>query len=435
MKIKTRITLLSMLLAASMLLATGCGPSYEIDNTSYGQQQFSFSIVYAGGDLAHKQGMSTVIADFERSHPNIQVNEISSGSGSYLDFLRTKDAVGEFPDLVEMRDTQMFADAGLIAEMPTDIAVKFRDVPTVNGKVYNAPITLPPPMGIMYSKKLFREAGINQVPGNLEEFMQDSEAIKKRGITPLVVGGKDIWHMGFWINKFLIDDVLVSNPNWNSQRSQKKVSWTDPAPVKAMEKFVSLWKNGFVEPDFLDVADNQTASYLVTGKAAMLYSGPWMFRQIHEADSSFEFGFFALPGSDNSINVPGRPVPSGWSISSEAAGDPEKLKVVKQFLHFFYSDEEYPKYLEPVGGIPATGGAVTYRMSEQMSEVMRVVKDPAVKKSWMINSLWGVNELPTGFRDWFYQLMQQVVIGKFTLHDAMVSADKEWDKRVQEAVK
>ena len=113
MKIKTRITLLSYAGRVDAV-ATGCGPSYEIDNTSYGQQQFSFSIVYAGGDLAHKQGMSTVIADFERSHPNIQVNEISSGSGSYLDFLRTKDAVGEFPDLVEMRDTQMFATLVLL---------------------------------------------------------------------------------------------------------------------------------------------------------------------------------------------------------------------------------------------------------------------------------------------------------------------------------
>ncbi len=224
LKIKTRITLLSMLLAASMLSATGCGPSYEIDNTNYGQQQFSFSIVYAEA-ISPTNGMSTVIADFERSHPNIRVNEIGSGSGSYLDFLRTKDAVGEFPDLVEMRDTQMFADTGLIAEMPTDIAVKFKDVPTVNGKVYNAPITLPPPMGIMYSKKLFREAGINQVPKNLEEFMQACEAIKKRGITLLLSEARifGIWASGS-ISSLLTTCLCPARLEFAA--FAEKVSWT-----------------------------------------------------------------------------------------------------------------------------------------------------------------------------------------------------------------
>ncbi|GJM76132.1 hypothetical protein HMSSN036_83480 [Paenibacillus macerans] len=47
------------------------------------------------------------------ANPQIKIKDISeTTSAAYLDWLKTKDAVGEFPDLVEMRDTEVFADAG-----------------------------------------------------------------------------------------------------------------------------------------------------------------------------------------------------------------------------------------------------------------------------------------------------------------------------------
>jgi len=252
----------------------------------------TFSIVYADGDRAHKQGITTIISDFERSHPNISISAINeTWTGSYAGFLKMKEAVGELPDLIEMRDTQLFADADLLQELPEDLIALFNTTFDVNGAIYTAPLEATAPQGIIYNKKILRQAGMAVPPKSMDEFLQYCEKIKGMGIDPIVVGGKDLWHMGFWINKFLIDEVYIHNPDWNSDRSAGKVSWTDPGPTNAITELKLLWDNGYVAPGFLVTADNQTVSMLLSGEVAMLYSGPWMFSQISSADPTFEYGF------------------------------------------------------------------------------------------------------------------------------------------------
>lgn len=426
-----------MLVIALALLASGCGTSGE--NGSQAQDQslseqdlLSFTVVYPGGDLAHKQGIAAVIADFEKSHPNIVIHEINeTWSGTYAEFLKMKDAVGEFPDLVEMRDTQLFADAGLLAELPSDIAGLQRHAPEVNGRVYTAPLEIPAPVGIIYNKELFRQAGLRVPPETYGEFIAYCEKIRELGVEPIVVGGKDLWHMGFWVNKFLIDEIYMKQPNWNADRNAGKVSWTDAAPLQAMMKLKALWDDGYVAQGFLATADSQTASALISGQAAMLYSGPWMFNQIRSSNPSFSFGFFPLPDSEGRVNVGGAPNASGWSISAKVESDPDKMKAIKQFLHFFYSQAEYSSYLQAVNGISAIQSDVQYPVSEQMKEVLRIMNDPATGQSYYLNYFTGGNAIPPQFRDWFYRMAQDLVSGKLDLKTALIEADKEWDRELQ----
>ncbi len=396
------------------------------------EQPLSFTVVYADGDRAHKQGISTVISNFEKSHPNIVVNEINeTWAGSYADFLKMKDAVGEFPDLIEMRDTQLFTDAGLLHPMPGDLIGLFEAAPEVNEAVYTLPLEKPAPHGVIYNKKVFAQAGITESPETFDEFLLYCEKIKRLGVQPIVVGGKDIWHMGFWINKFLIDEVYIKNPDWNAQRGEGKVSWTDAGPMSAMQKLKFLWDNGYVASGFTGTADNQTASILLSGQAAMLYSGPWMFNQISSADPTFAFGFFALPDQQGNINVAGAPTTSGWAISAEAAKNPEKLKSIKQFLHYFFDENQYALFLQAVNGIPATRADADYPVIEPMEAVLRMMKDGKTKQSAYLNTFSGKNTAPPQFRDWFYRAIQDVLNDKLGLDEAMREADQEWNAQVK----
>ncbi|ACT00648.1 ABC transporter substrate-binding protein [Paenibacillus sp. JDR-2] len=423
------------LLLTLIVLASGCGQASQGEGEGgsgdTSDDTVTFTVVFPGGDLAHKQGVSTVIAEFEKSHPNIVINEVNeSWSGTYGEFVKVKEAVGEFPDLVEMRDTQLFADAGLLYEIPRDITDLLQPIPAVNGHVYNAPLDIPPPNGIIYSKSIFRKAGINKPPATYEEFLAVCQRIRNLGIDPIVVGGKDVWHIGFWVNKFLIDEVYIQDPDWNAKRSAGKVSWTDDAPMRAMRKLKQLWDSGDVAKGYLSTADSQTVSILTSGQAAMLYSGPWMFNQIRSSDPTFEFGFFALPDSAGKVSTTGLNVASGWSISAEAAKDPEKLISIKQFLHFFYSEEPYSHYLEAINGIAATVYPVTYSAPEQMSEVFLIANNKQTGKSSYMNLFSGANSLPPRFRDWFYRTVLDMTDGKISLQDAMQAADKEWDSEL-----
>ncbi|WP_217591722.1 ABC transporter substrate-binding protein [Cohnella sp. GbtcB17] len=391
----------------------------------------SFTIGYATGDPATKKAVADTIEAFMKANPNIKIKDISEGTtSSYLDWLKTKDAVDEFPDLVEMRDTEIFAKSGKIVELPADLLDLFSSVPEVNGKKYNAPITLNAPMGIIYSKKAYADAGITELPKTYDEFLAAQEKLKATGITPIVVGGKDIFHMGFWLNKFLIDDVYVNDPDWNSKRTAKQASFTDAGPVQAMTDYKELFTK-YVDKGWLSTADNQTASILVSGKAAQLYSGPWMFTQIHDADPNFDFGFYALPDRQGNVNVIGLPSPAGWSLSAEAAKDADKTEAMKTFIKFFFSKEQYAKYLQSANGIPSTKEEIQYESLPQMQDVLKLVADPNVKKSLAINNWWGENQIPPQFRNWYYKLMQDLVLKNGDVKEYMKKADEEYDTEVK----
>lgn len=401
-------------------------------STTEPKKEVTFTIGYATGDPAGKQANADAIAAFTKANPNIKVVDLSEGGmASYLDWLKTKDAVGEFPDLVEMRDTQLFSEAGKIAELPQEWLGLFKDAPQLNGKNWTAPIAGTAPQGIIYSKKAYADAGITAEPKTYDEFLQIQEKLKASGITPLTFGGKDIFHWGFWINKFFMDDVFASDPNWNSKRTQGQASFTDEGPMQAMTDFTDLFTKGYVDKGWASTADNQTASMLVTGKAAQLFSGPWMFSQISQADPNFDFGWYPVPDRQGKIVVNGLNTLQGWAISTEANADADKKAAITEFIKFFYSKDQYTKYAQATNAIPVTKEEITYEAAPQMESVLKIMNDPNTVKSLMINSFWGEDQMPTQWRNWFYKLAQEwLTKGDFSA-DYMKKADAEWDANVK----
>ncbi|RRJ66805.1 extracellular solute-binding protein [Paenibacillus oralis] len=442
---KKRGSKLSALVLAAFMVLSACGggnsggntaatPSTSSNGNDAGgdaPKEVSFTIGYASGDPATKKAIADTVQRFMEANPHIKIKDISeTTSAAYLDWLKTKDAVGEFPDLVEMRDTEVFADAGKIVELPSDLLELFNDPPKVDGKVWNAPMQVNSPQGIIYSKKAYEQAGITELPKTYDEFIEIQEKLKASGISPIVVGGKDIFHMGFWVNKFLIDQVYANDPDWNSKRTAQEVSFTDANVVQAMTDYKELFQN-YVDKGWLSTGDNQTASFLVSGKAAQLYSGTWMFTQIAEADPNFEFGFYALPDREGNVNVIGLSSPAGWSISTEASKDADKVEAIKQFIRFFFEPENYSLYLASINAIPSTKEQVTYESSEQMQVVLGLMADPNVRKSLAINNWWGENQIPPQFRNWYYKLLQELVAKDGDVLEYMKQADTEYDNEVK----
>lgn len=117
-------------------------------------KKVQFSIAYAAGDPATRQAIAAAIKSYMQLHPDVMINDVAEmSSNAYLDWLKIKDAVGEFPDLVEMRDTEAFAAADKIVPLPSDLVELFDHPPLIDGKVWNAPLFINVPEGIIYSKK------------------------------------------------------------------------------------------------------------------------------------------------------------------------------------------------------------------------------------------------------------------------------------------
>ncbi|MNI46431.1 Bacterial extracellular solute-binding protein [compost metagenome] len=198
-----------------------------------------------------------------------------------------------------------------------------------------------------------------------------------------------------------------------------------------MTDFKELFQTD-VNEGWLSTNDNQTASMLTSGKAAQLYSGTWMFSQIKEADPGFEYGFYALPDRSGKRNVVGLPSPTGWSLSAEAAKDTEKTEAIKEFIRFFFAPEPYSKFLAGINGLPSTKEKITYDTGEQMQEALKLMADPDVTKSLMINNWWGDNLIPPDFRNWFYKLLEEMILTDGDVTEYMNRADREYDRQVQD---
>lgn len=421
--------IVSLLLVAAMVtgIVTGCGGQNEGTSgkgEGDGSGKTELTIMFAGGDQSWKKAVNDVADKFMEANDDIELKLEPSGSGVYDDFLKTKDAVGEFGDVVELKSTKTYAQSGKIIELPESITSKIETPIVIDDKVYGVP-TVVNTQGIIYNKKIFDELNLEE-PENYAEFLEICQKIKDSGVDPLVVGASDLWHMGFWVNGFFRNDVVNTNPDFLKQRTEGKVSWTDAEPTKMMEDTKELFDKGYVQDGFMSTADSQTAAILTSGTAAMLFSGPWMFSQLEEADADYEYGFFFLPNEDGELNV-FSDNGSAWSISEECAADEKKYEAAQKFLEFFYSKDVYTEAVQTMNAIPATKERITYEASDVQMNLIATFQDENTKK-WTHQI--GDMDTPDGFRDFMYKTVQNVILGQTSVEKAMEDLDAEWDKDV-----
>ena len=385
------------------------------------------TIVYATGDQTGVELMHERVLDFmaENQHVTL-VEKLGSSELAYLDHLQTLDAVNELPDIIEMRNMPQFARAGKIGELPGDIMNLFDSPIGYNGIFYTAPIVESYPNGIVYSKKIFDDLGIKVEDIKVyNDFLDVCQKIKDSGVAPIVVGGSDIWHIGFWWSYFWRNEVSVNNPNWLSDKYEGKVSFTDANVKAAMEGLNDLFHRGFIEEGWASTAEATCPSILVSGQAAMYYIGSFAFSQITEADPDFEFGFFALPDKNGKYNITGGPTAEGWAINAETQKDPAKAAVVYDFINYFFRTDVYTDFVTRYQMLPTLKENITFSSTEQFNETMRI-SEIADDKQLNWNLGVGNNEMPPNFRNYCYKLVSEWFMDVSTLEDGLAAMDAEW---------
>ena len=128
------------------------------------------TFIFADGDEGAKASMNEIVNRFNAAYPDITVTIEPGNGGAYSEFIKTKDSVGEFPDVMEMRDTAMYVRAGKLEPLSEEITSLFRTTTEFNGQVYTAPLSGENTQGIIYNKKYFDDNGLTG-PTTEVEFM------------------------------------------------------------------------------------------------------------------------------------------------------------------------------------------------------------------------------------------------------------------------
>ena len=322
------------------------------DTASVVSAPTELTYIFADGDEGAKASMNEIVNKFNETYPDITVTIEPGNGGAYSEFIKTKDSVGEFPDVMEMRDTAMYVRAGKLEPLSDDIVSLFRTTTAFDGKVYTAPLGGENTNGIIYNKTYFDENGWSE-PATYDEFIELCQKIADKGdMAPLVVGGQDIWHMGFWFHKAYNDQVLSKDPDFIKHCYDGSKDFTDETIKATFEEMQTIMQ--YAQDGWVSTPDAQITTFLVNDMAAMMYSGTHMFSQIAQADPEFEMGWFAVPSPDGKTRLVGGGGIGGLAISAEAAKDPDKKAAAEEFIKFFYQPDNYKIYCEKLSAIPST---------------------------------------------------------------------------------
>lgn len=398
------------------------------ENKPSGEEQVELNFIFADGDEGAKVTMNKVVEDFNESHPDIKVNIVPGNGSAYSEFLKTKDSVGEFPDVMEMRDTAMYVRAGKLAELPEDITSLFLNTQEFDGKVYTVPMSGENTQGIIYNKKYFDDNNLKE-PATYDEFLELCKTIKDKGdMSPLVVGGQDIWHMGFWFHKAYTDQVLVDDPDFIKHCYEGSKNFKDPAIAATFEELKDILQ--YAQDGWVSTPDAQITTFMVNGMSAMMFSGTHMFAQIKQADPDFEYGWFPVPGPDGKIRLVGGAGISGLAISAEAAKDEKKLAAAEEFIKFFFTKDEYKNFCENISAIPVTAEDPGLEIDEVFQEVVDMQTE-ADELGVMWNGKVGDNELPPDFRNFMYKTVIEYMTGERELASCQEELDKTWKTNME----
>lgn len=381
------------------------------------------TFIFADGDEGAKEVMNNVVQKFNETYPDITVTIEPGNGGAYSEFLKTKDSVGEFPDVMEMRDTAMYVRAGKLEPLSEEITSLFASTMEFDGNVYTAPLAGENTQGIIYNKKYFDENGFKE-PATYDEFIKLCQAIEEKGdMDPLVVGGQDIWHMGFWFHKAYNDQVLSQDPDFIKHCYEGSKDFSDDSIKATFEELQEIMQ--YAQDGWTSTPDAQITTFLVSDMAAMMYSGTHMFGQIASADPDFEMGWFPVPSPDGKTRLVGGAGFGGLSISAESAKDPNKKAAAEEFIKFFYAPENYKAYCERMSMVPTTVDKPELNVMPVFQEVIDAT-DKADDLAPMWNGRTGENELPPDFRNFAYKTLVEVLQETRDIDSACEEMNKTW---------
>lgn len=414
--------------------ATTAAPGTEVAASTAGSTEAAadsivtepteLTYIFADGDEGAKASMNEIVKRFNETYPDITVKIEPGNGGAYSEFLKTKESVGEFPDVMEMRDTAVYQRAGMLEPLSDEIVALFKTTTEFDGNTYTAPLAGENTQGIIYNKTYFDENGLTE-PTTYDEFIALCQTIKEKGdMAPLVIGGQDIWHMGFWFYKAYNDQVMSQDVDFIKHCYEGTKNFSDPAILATFEELQEIFQ--YAQDGWVSTPDAQITTFLVSDMAAMMYSGTHMFSQIEDADPNFEMGWFAVPSPDGKTRLVGGGGAGGLAISAESAKDANKKAAAEEFIKFFYAPENYVVYCDKLNAIPSTVETPATNASPVLQEVIEATAN-ADDLSVMWNGRIGENELPPDFRNFMYKTTVEIIQGQRDIPSACEELNKTWN--------
>lgn len=353
-----RFPVYAVLLLMLLLLASGCsswssrGPA-SVPAASAGEEAasgLSGTIVMLTNriDLIENGTFRDYADDFRKRYPeaHVEFEGLSNYATDILVRLSTKDTgdVLLLPVNLPAKELELFFEP-LSGELAAQ--ERFTTFATFGGKRYGLS-TGTTTSGIVYNKKAFEQAGIEQVPQTLDELYAACAKLKQAGIIPLYMNYGAVWPLREWGNNLV--NYMTGNPDYLNDMVHEDSPWQIGNEWgQALGIARTMLAKGYVEEQLFSNSWEISKARLAKGEAGMYLQGNWTIRQIMDAGASLEdIGFFPFPYDNHQVHYAA--LNPDWFMGVSRYSRNKELAMA--WLEYFITETSYAK---DWGFLPAKG--------------------------------------------------------------------------------
>lgn len=382
-------------------------------------------------DAATTEKWQPVLDEYMAKNPNIKIAvESTAGSGAaiYPDVLKTSIASGNPPDVFFMWGGTVaspFIDADQVLDLGAyydqygwkeKFAPWVFDRITRNGKLYGVPYHALG-MGFWYQKSLFEQYGL-EVPKTFADQEAMCATLKENNVYCVSIGGKFGWHTMRILDYFLEHSCGAEMHN---KLNALEASWDDPCVIDAYSTFQRWVDNGWVVPDFLTVAPDDSRFPWYKGEAALVLEGVWYEGVLKNDEQDTSNYDFYLPPTDHDP-VRFSTFPEQWMITADSP-HPDEAAAFIDYITSLEVQQKYPDVFSNSATIGATPDCTEWPLTCRWQELIVGAKDtyPPTDQAF-------VKELMDGF----FEVQDGIVAKKFTPEEGaklMQQRVEEWQAK------
>ncbi|MDO7868873.1 extracellular solute-binding protein [Nocardioides jiangxiensis] len=323
-----------------------------------------------------------LIKRFNAEYPNVKINYQSVPFGEAQNKFKTAAEAGEgAPDILraEVAWVPEFAAAGhLYALDGSDVLTKNHYLDTAlssdvyNGKTYGVP-QVTDTLGLMYNKKLFKEAGITEAPATWADVKADAKLLKQKAH----VDGIYLNSGGYFMLPFMYGEGgdLVDTDT-------KTIEVASKANKDGIRIAQDLVKSGAApKPDANDSYGTMMTLFK-EGKVGMVINGPWEVANISK-DPKFggfdNLGIAPVPAGSQGAGAP----VGGHNYVVYSGMDEKKADAATAFLEFMTSPESEAFIADKLGLLPTNEAAYDLIKDNERVTAWKSALDVAKARPWI----------------------------------------------------
>jgi raffinose/stachyose/melibiose transport system substrate-binding protein len=348
---------LAVTVAAAAVAA--CGTGTQQDSGGGGAQGGNVTLSLKA-ITDNKPAWTEMIADYKKVAPNVSINASYAPVDDLQTSLRAQLGGGNAPDMFVVwpgngsaMAVKQLAPSGLLADLSDQswIANVPGGLKPLLGDQDKTYIWAPgvTPIGAIYNKKVFKDAGISKPPETWSELLADADKIKASGKVPIALGNQTPWITQLISYAIAPSTAFTQDPNLAQDMLNHKKTFSNSGWRDVFNRYLELNKKGDFNKDPNGTTFEQQTNLVASGKAGMAIQVTGVLPTYTAATDVSNLGTFPFPANDQAGAMK---IPAGVSAGLGISANSKHADEAKKFVEFLGKPEEMAKFAKSQYSVP-----------------------------------------------------------------------------------